>query len=197
MKQVLGALLALVGIAAAANATTTATATTTSAPANATFKPDVYVPEVDSAFTKPSTLQQLLLDPTWVDWPTEAVFTAQIADLSEDMEVWDQWDSWEAYIEYAWDLNKNCYSEVWYVEDAIVMGTVTCRNKTTTVGMNGKCTTVADNTNISSKILNYYATFNMTEGLVFDDFGQFDWGMNSSEPATLYQYENEEDYLID
>lgn len=117
------------------------------------------------------------------------MFTAQVADLSDPSFIQDQWDSWEAYIEYAWDFSKNCYSEIWYIDDAIVMGTSTCRGKTTTIGVNGKCTTVPDNTNITQSILAYYAQFNMTEGLIRDPFGNFNWSSN----ATAYDDNNDDD----
>ena len=69
------------------------------------------------------------------------------------------------------------------------MGTSTCRGKTTTIGVNGKCTTVPDNTNITQSILAYYAQFNMTEGLVRDPFGNFNWSSN----ATAYDDNDDDD----
>ena len=93
---------------------------------------------------------------------------ADIADFSVADTVIDQWDNDDgSYVQYAWDLDKNCYSEIWYTTlQSIWFGSSTCRGKTTTVDMKGKCVTTADATNVTQKVQNYFSMFNVTEGKV-------------------------------
>lgn len=73
---------------------------------------------------------------------------------SVPMAIVDQWNVPGSYIKYSWDFDLNCYSEVMYGDNTIIMGTVTCRNKTTTIDINGRCTTTNSTANITQTVLN-------------------------------------------
>ena len=74
--------------------------------------------------------------------PTKAVVKAIVADPTSLVPVADQWKNLGDSVEYAWDLNANCYGERWYGNaGAEIARNVTCGGKTVSA-KNGKCTTV-------------------------------------------------------
>ena len=93
--------------------------------------------------SKPAPLPQpnwtLLSDPTFFYLPNQTVFTAAVADLSQDAAVTDQWASGDAFINYAWDADRNCLQEVWYYMNETLIGSSVCRNKSVTIGTDGSC----------------------------------------------------------